>query len=155
MAGRLEKEEVTRRDFLGLAGLWSAFLAILISTIGMLRLPRPRVSPEASSIFRVGKPTDFPPGTIKDIPDRKVRIVATNEGIGALSLVCTHLGCIIRDTGEGFTCPCHGSKFDGIGNVIGGPAPRSLRWLAVSQAPDGTILVDNARETKQAEFYRV
>ncbi len=155
MPGRLEKEEVARRDFLGLAGLWSAFLAILVSTIGMLRLPVPRVSPEASSVFRVGKPADFPTGTIKDIPEQKVRLIASDEGIGALSLVCTHLGCIVRDTGEGFICPCHGSKFDSNGNVTGGPAPRPLKWLFVSQAPDGTILVDNAREVKQAEFYRV
>lgn len=155
MPGRLEKEEVTRRDFLGLAGLWSAAIAIFFSLIGMIRLPRPRVFPEASSSFRVGKPADFPPGTVRIIPDQKVRISATGGGIAAISLVCTHLGCTVNETEEGFSCPCHGSKFNRVGKVVTGPAPRPLRWLALSQAPDGSLLVDNSKEVKMGSLYRV
>lgn len=43
--------------------------------------------------------------------------------------VCTHLGCIpVANTGEaeGWTCPCHGSKYDGSGRVVRGPAPKNL-----------------------------
>jgi ubiquinol-cytochrome c reductase iron-sulfur subunit len=47
--------------------------------------------------------------------------------------ICTHLGCsptfrpeVIPD-GEGFYCPCHGSKFDYAGRVFKGvPAPINL-----------------------------
>jgi Rieske Fe-S protein len=45
-----------------------------------------------------------------------------------LSLRCTHSGCTVRyqDALGEFHCPCHGSKFTGVGNVINGPANRPL-----------------------------
>lgn len=155
MPGRLEPEPIPRRDFLGQAGLWSAALAIFGSLFGMARLPKPRVTPEASSRFRAGRPAQFPPGTSVILPEQKVRIVSTPEGIAALSLICTHLGCIVSETPDGFSCPCHGSKFTRDGRVTGGPAPRPLRWLAVSQAADGSLIVDTAEEVKAGLYYRI
>lgn len=153
MPGRLEPEPVPRRDFLNLAGLGTAAIALLASVIGMVRLPKPRVSPEAASRFRAGKPAEFPPGTVKVFSDQKVRVHATDQGVAAVSLVCTHLGCIVGESPEGFLCPCHGSRFNHDGDVIGGPAPRGLRWLEVSQAPDGTLVIDTATEAQPGEYY--
>lgn len=155
MSGRLEPEPVPRRDFLGQAGLVSAALAILGSVIGMARLPKPRVTPEASSRFRAGKAAEYPPGTVRVLPEHRVQIVSTEQGIAAISLVCTHLGCIVSATSDGFACPCHGSKFDENGKVLGGPAPRALLWLAVSQAPDGSLVVDSKTEVKPGTYYAV
>lgn len=155
MPGRLEPEPIKRRDFLGIAGWWSAGVAIVGSLLGMARLPRPRVLPEVSARFRVGKPSEFPPGTDTLIPGRNVRVIATNEGIAAMSLVCTHLGCLVSRNDEGFSCPCHGSKFDSSGHPIAGPAPRGLAWLAVSQAADGTLIVDKDDEVPPDQVYRV
>ena len=154
MPGRLEPQPMPRRDFLGLAGLASAGLAILGSVIGMARLPKPSVLPEAGSRFRIGHAESFPAGTVKILPERKVRIVAGSQGIAALSLVCTHLGCIVAETRDGFACPCHGSKFGPGGEVVEGPAPRPLRWLEVSRAPDGNLMVDANREVEPGTFYR-
>ncbi|MBZ0258728.1 Rieske 2Fe-2S domain-containing protein, partial [bacterium] len=92
--------------------------------VGMARLPKPRVTPEASSIFRIGSPTELPVGSEKVIADINMRVISTPQGIAAMSLVCTHLGCIVQPSTQGFLCPCHGSKFDRDGNVKGGPAPR-------------------------------
>ncbi len=155
MPGRLEPEPVTRRDFLSLAGLWTAGLAILGSLIGMARLPKPRVTPEASNLVRIGKPEELTVGTVKVTPDHRVRVVSTEEGIAAMSLVCTHLGCIVKETEGGFECPCHGSKFGAGGEVGSGPAPRPLYWLSVAQAPDGTLLVDTKSDVKPNTYYRV
>ena len=154
MPGRLEPKPIPRRDFLGLAGLWSAGLAIFGSLLGMARLPKPRVTPEASSLFRAGRPDEFAAGTVKLFPDYKVRVEATEEGVAALSLICTHLGCIVQETEEGFNCPCHGSKFSKAGKVQAGPAPRPLKWVAVSQAADGSITVDTAREVEPGTYYQ-
>lgn len=40
--------------------------------------------------------------------------------------VCTHLGCIPAERGEGWFCSCHGSAFDASGRVVSGPAPANL-----------------------------
>jgi cytochrome b6-f complex iron-sulfur subunit len=154
MSDRLDPEPIPRRDFLGLAGWWTAGLAVFGSLLGMARLPVPRVLPEASSRFRAGSPLAFPAGTATVLPERQVRLVSTDQGVAAMSLVCTHLGCIVSESPTGFACPCHGSKFDAQGRVTGGPAPRPLRWLLVSQSADGTLVVDTAKEVKAGTFYR-
>lgn len=154
MPGRLEPDPIPRRDFLGLAGMWTVAIAIFGSIIGMARLPKPRVLPEASSRFRLGAPEEYPSGTDLIIAEQNVRILSTPEGIAAMSTICTHLGCIVGESAEGFSCPCHGSKFDKEGYVTGGPAPRPLRWLAVSQAADGSIVVDKKSEVEPGQFYQ-
>jgi cytochrome b6-f complex iron-sulfur subunit len=154
MSDELEREPISRRDYLGAAGVGSAAAAVAFSVIGMMRLPKPRVLPDVSSVVRLGKPSEFPPGTVAMLPEENVCVIAAEEGISAVSLVCTHLGCIVKLTEVGFDCPCHGSKFDSKGEVLAGPAPRALRWLAVSQAPDGTLLADRAKETGSDQSYQ-
>lgn len=138
-----------------MAGLWTAAVGIFGALLGMARLPRPRVTPEASSRFRAGSASEVPPGTAKVLPAHQVQLVSTAEGIAALSLVCTHLGCIVQQSEAGFVCPCHGSSFSPDGEVRGGPAPRALRWLEVSQAADGALVVDTDREVEPGTYYRV
>lgn len=150
-----ELQPIARRDFLGIAGIISAGLAVIGSILGMIFLLRPKVTPEVSSIVRVGAPEEFTPGMVKIDAENKVRVIATKEGIAAMSLVCTHLGCIVKEDETGFTCPCHGSVFDKQGNVQGGPAPRALYWLAVSQAPDGTLLVDAKSDVEPDTYFTV
>lgn len=50
------------------------------------------------------------------------------EGVRALSAECPHLGCKVGyDRGRNeFECPCHDSAFSQKGDLLGGPAPRSL-----------------------------
>ncbi len=154
MSDELKPEELSRNDFLGIAGVGSAAAVVAFSTIGMLRLPKPRILPDVSSVVRLGKPSEFPPGTVAMLPQQKVCVVSTEEGISVVSLVCTHLGCLVQLSDDGgFDCPCHGSKFDSAGAVLGGPAPRALRWLAVSQAPAGSLLADRAKEAAADTSY--
>ncbi len=108
-----------------------------------------------SSVVGLGKPSEFLPGTVAMMPEENVCVIATEEGVSAVSLVCTHLGCIVKRAEDGFDCPCHGSKFGSSGQVLAGPAPRGLPWLAVSQAADGTLLADRAKEVDAGESYKV
>ncbi len=64
-------------------------------------------------------------------PDKKIAIVRKNSRLAAVSLECTHLGCLVTATGQGFYCPCHGSFFGSQGEVYSGPATRSLPWYTV------------------------
>ena len=58
--------------------------------------------------------------------------------------VCTHFGCIVKPTAEGFECPCHGSRLAADdGSVTLGPAPQPLRWLKVSASGEQWV-VDEA-----------
>jgi cytochrome b6-f complex iron-sulfur subunit len=46
----------------------------------------------------------------------------------AVSAVCTHQSCTITGySNQVYICPCHGSQFGVSGNVLRGPASRSLR----------------------------
>lgn len=155
MSGRLEPEPIQRRDFLGLAGVWAAGIAIFGSVLGMLRLPQPTVMPESASRFRLGRPEDLPPGSSVMIPQQKVLVVSEARGVAAISMVCTHLGCIVSKSADGFSCPCHGSAFRADGSVAIGPAPRGLRWLEVTQAIDGRLVVDAATEVDPDTFLSV
>jgi len=40
--------------------------------------------------------------------------------------VCTHMGCVPNKEGPGWTCHCHGSRYDDSGRVVHGPAPKNL-----------------------------
>jgi cytochrome b6-f complex iron-sulfur subunit len=153
MPARLAPEEIPRRDFLGLAGIAAAGLAIFGSIIGMARLTKPSVLPEEGKKVRIGRPDDYAPGSETMLKRQKILILSRDEGIAALSLVCTHLGCIVSKAEEGFSCPCHGSKFGPEGAVLAGPAPRALRWLPVSMAVDGRLVVDGKGEVPAGTFY--
>ncbi len=61
-------------------------------------------------------------------------------GVFAISTVCTHLGCIVKHSADGFECPCHGSLFAPDGTVLQGPAPQALRWLKVSASGEQWII---------------
>ena len=84
-----------------------------------------------------------------------MRIVRDREGIYAVSLICTHLGCIVSKTNKGYACPCHGSKFDEQGSVTGGPAPKGLNWLEVSQLPSGKLIVNADKIVKVGKKFVV
>ena len=89
----------------------------------------------------MGDPGDIAMGHSYVFAKEKVRLWAEEEGIRAISLVCTHLGCTVRETPSGFQCPCHGARFDKGGLVLKGPARFPLRHLALSLTADGSLLV--------------
>jgi len=92
--------------------------------------------------IKVGRLSDFPVDTYTFIEEAQIYIYRDHESVQAVSAICTHLGCTILRTMDGFECPCHGSCYTDEGAVISGPAPRALAWYKVEKAPDGMILVD-------------
>lgn len=137
---RLDPEPMPRRDFLGRAAVWAAACAGFFALAGMLRLPRAAVLPAPSKKFRVELPESLPPGQAYLPADRAIALFRDEKGVYALSAVCTHLGCIVKQKTGGFGCPCHGSEFGPDGAVLKGPAPSPLPWLAVEKDGDGFIV---------------
>lgn len=148
-----ETKGMARRDFLSFASFGAVFLSAATVLAGALRIFKPNVHYEESRRFKIGKPENFPVGTVKKLDEEKVFIFADNDGIYAISSVCTHLGCIVYSTETGFQCPCHGSKYDAGGKVVGGPAPRSLSWFEIDQGVDGALIVDASKEVPRGTKY--
>lgn len=139
---RLDPEAMPRRDFLGLAAVWSAAATVLFAALGIARLPRAAVLPSPSKKFKVTLPATLAPGAAFVPPGRSVAIIRDAGGVFAISTVCTHLGCIVKQAADGFHCPCHGSRFAPDGGVVRGPAPKPLAWLEVSHAGGDNFIVD-------------
>ncbi len=75
-------------------------------------------------------------GMVADIKNQKTAVYKTEEGqIQMHSAVCTHMGCIVNWNSEEKTwdCPCHGSRFTPEGEIINGPATRSLPEIKTSR----------------------
>jgi Rieske Fe-S protein len=76
----------------------------------------------------------------QDVPRGEARVVRSGlgkvgvfrddeGGLHAVSLRCTHLGCLVHYNGaeRSWDCPCHGSRYDVDGNVLAGPAVEGLK----------------------------
>lgn len=54
-------------------------------------------------------------------------------------LTCTHLRCRVAVDGAGFSCPCHGSRYDAEGRPVSGPAPKPLARPRLTPSGAGFI----------------
>ncbi|MCH8828315.1 MAG: Rieske (2Fe-2S) protein [Planctomycetes bacterium] len=136
-----------RRDFLGLAALWSAVAALGWGLLGVLRLPMPSVFPESNPRVKLGPMSQFEGVSVTPFPEERLWVFSQGDGLYAISSACTHLGCLVsREEEGGFFCPCHGSRFGPKGENLSGPAPRPLIYLKLSLAPDGQVVVDKQQE---------
>ena len=139
-------EEITRRDFFSIVG-WGGVAATLGgSAFSFYRFYSPNVLYESQKVFKIGKPSEYPPGlSEKWKKERQVWVVRNESGIYVMISICRHLGCTpnwFQDK-QAFLCPCHGSIFSIEGNVLGGPSPRLLWRASVKIDPtDGQIIVD-------------
>ena len=123
---------INRREFFHYTSFWGTFLAIGVLVFGILKPLLPRRSVDTSDLYDIGPISDFPVGTTRLIREKKLLLQHDQEGIYAISLICTHLGCTVRQKKDaGLVCPCHGGTFDARGYVLDGPAPKPLHWLKV------------------------
>lgn len=139
-------ERITRRDFFSIVG-WGGILATLGgSALSFYRFYFPNVLYESQTVFKIGKPEDYPIGlSEKWKKERQIWVVRNERGIYVMISICRHLGCTpnwFQDK-QVFLCPCHGSIYDIAGNVLGGPAPKLLWRTAIKIDPiDGQIVID-------------
>jgi len=152
-SGGATQVAVSRRKLLGWitgAGLVGSGVLSAISNFVFIK---PRATYGAPQRFSIGKPDAFPPGTRITLEARRICVVREGAKLAAISTTCTHLGCIVGLSDTGFACPCHGSRYDQDGNVVGGPAPKSLAWYQVTLAPNGELEVDTNSLVKQGTYY--
>jgi cytochrome b6-f complex iron-sulfur subunit len=70
--------------------------------------------------------------------------VTIADGLVAIYQRCVHLGCRVPwcNSSQGFECPCHGSKYNLVGEYYAGPAPRNLDRFGVSVNAAGKFIID-------------
>jgi len=63
-------------------------------------------------------------------------LARTSEAaFSAVDAVCSHQSCTVTGAdGTAYVCPCHGSRYDRNGRVLGGPATAALRQFPTAFA---------------------
>ena len=134
----------SRRDFIKRFSVWAAVSAGVLASISLLRQFVPRIS-RYQKRFKIGRKNNYPVNTFTYLSDKQLFVYRDHEGIRAVSAVCTHLGCIIEKSDDGFQCPCHGSCYSEEGEVLSGAATKDLPWYELQKDVDGQIVVDQSR----------
>jgi cytochrome b6-f complex iron-sulfur subunit len=163
-----EAYEVNRRQFLnrgivtlfgvGLAGFGAACLGFIWPTVSGgfgSKIKAGSASDILGQIADKKEPFYVPEGRFylqpypKDDIDKAKKAYAggvltgMESGFVALYQKCVHLGCRVPwcKSSQWFECPCHGSKYNRVGEKKGGPAPRGLDRFPVSVS-GGQVTVD-------------
>jgi Rieske Fe-S protein len=105
---------------------------------------RPDIDPCTLGVD-VGAVSAFAVGTWTLLRDNNLIVGRDAMGLFAYSARCPHQDCTVRPpeaTGV-TTCPCHGSRFDGNGRVVQGPASTELENFRVRVCA-GRVRVDLA-----------
>lgn len=154
------KEKKSRRNFLVTAGNSAIAIAALGSIGVTLDFLSPKVIQEIPTRFKIGNLSAIKSNSVTFDAEHNIFVIRDEQGyFYVLSAVCTHLGCTGRwkETGtkdhpEGvISCPCHGSVFSKHGEVLNGPATRSLDRYKMYLDED-KIIVNMAEKVSKEEM---
>jgi thiosulfate dehydrogenase [quinone] large subunit len=127
-------EDRTRRTLL--AGGAAMLGALVLGGAAVFR--RTRRLPEVSVAASLVQTADVPVGGATKVTDPGTDdptwVLQLRAGqFTAFDAVCPHQGCTVDfvSAATGFSCPCHGSRFDSTGKVLNGPASRGLTAIPV------------------------
>jgi len=143
-----ETAKITRREFLWYG--WASSIALFMagSAGATIAYAYPRFKEgEFGGKFFMGTVDEIEDGAVITNREGKFFLIRLGDEFKALFQVCTHLGCLVRITPEGYACPCHGSKFAKNGQLTASPAPRDLDEFAV-EVSEGEVWVDTGARIK-------
>jgi cytochrome b6-f complex iron-sulfur subunit len=151
---QVDKRTISRRRLIGYAWIGASVVVIgeLIGGTFAFLWPR-RKQATGENVSIVGKVTDFKVGEVIPFRKEKTFIIRTEGGFMAISAVCTHLNCIVNwnQILKRFECPCHGAKFNQMGEVIEGPPPRPLDLYKL-QIAAGNLVIHKADVVERKNF---
>ena len=114
--------------------------------------PRRRQA-KGENLFVAGKVTDFKVGEVIPFRKEKAFVIRTEGGFLAVSGICPHLHCIVNwnEVLKKFECPCHGAKFNPMGEVLEGPPPRPLDLYKLQVVVE-KLVIDTASLIERKKF---
>jgi nitrite reductase/ring-hydroxylating ferredoxin subunit len=144
-----------RRLLASAVGLVGGLAATLAAGFGLGRLSAPSPVPtepipsDGGRWYRVAALTDLPVRKVLRFVAGPLvgHLVNSEDGLYALSAVCTHQGCLLRwrKQEREFECPCHGAAFDLVGRMTYGPAsyrdPLPPLPVIATRVQDGQVFV--------------
>ncbi|MFQ6078814.1 MAG: ubiquinol-cytochrome c reductase iron-sulfur subunit [Thermodesulfobacteriota bacterium] len=144
---------ISRRKFVGTAWILAGIALIGELIAGTIAFLWPRSRERKEELFIAGKVEDFKGGSIVSFRREKLHINRLDEGFLAMSSICTHLRCIVPwvERNNLFECPCHGGKYNRVGEVVAGPPPRPLDLHPVKIVED-KIVVDIGTVIRRKKF---
>jgi cytochrome b6-f complex iron-sulfur subunit len=135
---------ISRRDFLRLSTHSLLALSGILGIGGLIRYLSYPYDPTPPNEYDIGPASNYPRKSRTVVAHIPALVIHDEDGLRAVSLTCTHLGCAIEERNFGFECPCHSSRFDPNGRVLRGPAASDLRQLRVEESEDGNLHVFRA-----------
>jgi cytochrome b6-f complex iron-sulfur subunit len=135
----MSEKKLSRRDFLKLARTVFLTASGLLGLGGLIRFLSYPTQPLNPTEFDLGPASNYGLESRTVLPEIPAILIRDDRGFTAMSLTCTHLGCTVEIKPDGFSCPCHGSRFDLDGQVKRGPASKALVSLRVEIDPDGNL----------------
>lgn len=166
-----EEAGVLRRQFLNRAMAGTFFSVLGVFGLASLSFAWPRVKGgfgadiDAGDVDEIRTAIFNADGSITPLfwPEAKTWIVPVDDaqqsgsqfvdnatvagGLMAVWQKCVHLGCRVPwcQTSQGFECPCHGSKYNSLGEYESGPAPRNLDRFVVEVSESNRFIVKTSQ----------
>lgn len=136
----------SRRRWGRMAFGWSVVAASLGTGWLMVRAWLPWITRRPDGRWSLGPASRFPKGSAVLLRRANAVIVHDELGLHAMSAICTHQRCTVRDTParNELTCPCHGAAFSYDGEPLRGPTRVPLPWLALEEE-GGELVLDPDR----------
>lgn len=117
------------------------------------------VSPAQVGDVPAGNVATLPVGSLHALGSSPVCIGRDSNGVYAMTLTCTHMGCNMAVRGNvssaGIYCACHGSRFSTNGKVLNGPASAPLQHFAVSADSAGNLTIHGGTDVSSGTRLKV
>lgn len=152
MTGKINIKNISRRKFLKRVIIAAVSIEFFYVLFGLTQKKGKQT--DKSKLFNAGKISAFENDKIYPFTSGGFYLSRfADGGFLAISIKCTHLGCMVQASIEskGFACPCHASKFNIYGEVLSPPATRALDVFPV-YFEKGELIVDTNAPIKRDVF---
>jgi cytochrome b6-f complex iron-sulfur subunit len=145
------KKTMERRKFLSSMWKWGIGLVAVAGAWTSWDILQPASPSGFGGKIKDGKVAEVSSTGVETISEAQAYVTKNGEEVVALWWRCPHLGCRVpwcESAGE-FECPCHGSRFNRLGEYRSGPSPRGMDRFA-TEIVEESIVIDTGSITDGA-----